>query len=417
MNYSLSHLTIQHQFGSNFLHLSPRSKKLRFSLDKSHFSYFTSSFLFSTSKSLGFSADRTIFDHFQSTAIVLSKANIVPEGYTITQKLDELQTNFTRCSFQNCYSKELDGGAIRGSDQDYELQLNLCNFYECVTINGKAGAVFLKRFNLFNVTKSCFSHCYATDQSAVIHAISEKKPLLISDTIFSECGQRTTKYLNYYERTDLTYSTSNTSFCVATLGAFYHVEKPRAISLKNNFWAYCEGTNLFSHPQSVDASKSETWEFNNIFYNSVVDVLVNGSIDATINFLAMAGNSFGLFWNADESSTIFLTNAIFDFSPAKLVNKEHNTAKIEYRHDVKFDALDVTPIQVKVAAHDYCYAFKVKRPFTKAFNPVVRIQQMGISNHPHIVILICLMFIAIILVVFYLLQRKSEARLGMMRAL
>ena len=420
MNKTISNLILQYKIGSSFLNFPSYSKRFNFYMKNSQFSHFTSNFIYSSTKFLSLSIDKTKFTNFQATAISLDSEieQSTQTDFTITQKFDEeTYVNLSRCSFHNCYSKEFNGGAIRCTSKTNNISIVLCNFYQCATLGANAGAIYVPEVVTMCVNKSCFSSCYATEKASIIYAASNKKPLIIDQVTFSECGKVTTPYLNYYERTALKYIKTNTTFCSATEGVFYHVTKPRSILLSNNIWAYNEGETCFSHPESVDASRTETWEFNNVFFNSIKDVIVKGSIDATITSFAMSGNVFSLFWDVDESSCIHLSDAVLDFGASKLQNKGGFDSKLEYRADVKFDQADISLLPLEVASNDFCFAFKVKRPFTKAHNPVVRIQQMGIGNHPHVFVLLSLMFIAIFAVVFYLLQRKSEARVGMMRSL
>ena len=423
MNHSISNLILQYKIGSSFLNFPSYSKRLRFTMKNSQFSHFSSNFIFSTTKFLSLSIDKSKFANFQSTAISLSsndelQLNKDYSTFSITQKYDEDSfVEIARSSFHNCYSKEFHGGAIRFTSKSNNVSIIYCNFFQCVTLNANAGGIYVPQFVSMDIAKSCFSNCYSTEMASIIYAASEKKPLTIDQVTFSECGKQTTSYLNYYERTTLAYRKSNTTFCTASVGVFFHHEKPRSIFLSNNFWAYNEGETAFSHPQPVDPSRTETWEFNNIFFNSIKDVIIKGSIEATLSSIAMYGNSFKYFWDVDETSSIHLSDGYFDFRPSKFHNKTESNAHIDYRADTKFDQADISPLPLKVANYDFCFAFKVKKPFTKANNPVVRIQQMGIGNHPHVFVILSLMFVAIFAVVFYLLQRKSEARMGMMRVL
>ena len=72
-------------------------------------------------------------------------------------------------------------------------------------------------------------------------------------------------------------------------------------------------------------------------------------------------------------------------------------------------------MKINVSKNNYCYRIKVRQPFTKGGNAIIRLQSVDFSNHPHITILIALLFVGIVLLGYYFLLRKAETRQGLMR--
>ena len=392
----------------------------RLSIDKSTFSRFFSSAIESHTNSRYFvAAQNTKFTNFQSTAIYLNKAEEKLKSnvktYTSTYQVENSTLSLRLCYFDKCYTNSNDGAAISFEAEISTAELVHCNFYMCITIGYSGGAINVPNFEKMNISMCCFGMCYSNNQSHIINAISNKKPFVITDTTFGESGKKSVPSLNYFHRTDLLYSQTNTTYNLASDGVHFTVSKPYQIILKNCFWVYNEGETCFLHPESVDAKKLETWEYNNVFYNSIKTNIIKGSIDATISNFVMAGNTFRFFWGVDLGSTIHLTGGIFDFGQAKLHNSEGFDSRIEFRQDTKFEVVGITPLKINVSKNNYCYRIKVRQPFTKGGNAIIRLQSVDFSNHPHITILIALLFVGIVLLGYYFLLRKAETRQGLMR--
>jgi hypothetical protein len=318
-----------------------------------------------------------------------------------------------RCLFDRCFTNTNSGGAISVVSKDCVANLVYCNFRDCAAIGYSAGAINIPSFESLNISRCCFTQCRSNVNAHIISACCDKKPVLIADTAFGECGSKNVSALNYFQRSDLRYTQTNTTYNFAKEGVFFSVSKPRQIILEHCFWVHNEGETCFTHPESVDLGKVETWDSNNVFFNSIQSVIVTGSIDASIMNFVMSGNTFKLFWSVDAGSTIHLVNGIFDFGPAKLNNLEGFDSKIDYREDTKFEIAGITPMKINVSEKNYCFAFEIKKPFAKG--SIIRIQELGIVNHPHMTVILGLLFVSIILFVYYLLQRKTETRQGLMR--
>jgi hypothetical protein len=420
MNRTFTHLSLENNYRGSLFNVVALSRMQRLSIDKSFFSRFFSSAIESNANPrLSLSALSTRFVNFQSTVIRLNseeqKTTSKTVTYTSTYRVENATVFLRRCVFQRCFSNTNSGGAIFSNLDGNLIDLLYCNFRECAAIGYSSGCIHAEGFKGLNISCCCFSACFSTIEKHIINAVCMKNQVIIEETTLAECGKNSTSTLNYFQRADLKYTQTNTTFNVAKDAVFFAVSKPRQITLSNCFWVHNEGETCINHPESVDLSKEEKWVFNNIFYNSIPSVIIKGSIVATISHLAMGGNLFKFFWSVDIGSTIHLSNSILDFGVTKLQNLEGFDTRIEYRQDTVLDAVSVTPLKCSVAKNNYCFAFKVKRPFTKGGNPIIRIQDLKIAKHPHMTVLLCFLFVCIILFVYYLLQRKAETRLGLLR--
>ncbi|EAY10473.1 hypothetical protein TVAG_483840 [Trichomonas vaginalis G3] len=420
MNTTITHLSLQRFLGSPYLSFSPKTISSKLNIQNSHFSQFGNSFLYSITRKISLNFNKVDFNNFQKNSIILNseeKAQVSMATQYTDQIFPENETaTFYRCHFINCKGDETGGGAISCEDNEFEINITKCVFAKCLVMNSTGGAIYVSKTRSFSISKSCFGQCTSELQAHTVYVNGNKKIINFEDDTFSENGNTKVPDTIFTSEAITFLSRSNITSNKASTGALGHYLNSQSLRLQENNFVENIGTTGIAHPNvSCNIDYTEEWTHNNIYFNKL-EVFIHGHISLEIRNLYTYQNKFNFFFNCPTPSNVIFKGCNFDFGESGLKNKAVVERKIyDYRTDTLFNADNLQPHAFSHVAVDYCNPYNFRKPFTRANKPVEYLNNLQIDNHPHIIFFMGIFFICILVIIYFLIGRRADVRLGMQR--
>jgi len=255
MNTSVSSLSRSHLLFSPFISVSSGSFSTRSYFSKLHFSYSTSSFLFSTSNLFHYRIDKSKFSYFNDKSIYLTGLNQFQNLFNKTLEYsEEGSLEINECVFQRTKSQS-SGGAIMFDSQNAFLSIKSSGFMlSYAQQNG--GAISFNGAGI-NISNSCFLGCLALSAGQAFEVSGSSVKGYYEFTTFDQCSPLRTKgnsvalFLKYgYQEINNINETSNH---VNDMGACLCVAYNSFFSLMFSNFVGCTGGNCFwLHPLKPD---------------------------------------------------------------------------------------------------------------------------------------------------------------------